>query len=427
MEKQFKIAIIGLGYVGLPLANEFSKYYDVIGFDINSKRIKSLNAGIDSNNELEKNTLSKKNIIFTDKKDYLKNCNVYIVCVPTPIFKSKKPNLKILLSACKIISKYIKKNDIVVFESTVYPSTTETICVPAITKNSKIMCINDNSNSKNGFFVGYSPERINPGDKINNLVNTKKLVSSNSNFALNIIFKLYNKIINAEVIKVNSIQVCEASKIIENIQRDINIALMNEFSNIFRKMNLDTYEIIKYASTKWNFLKFTPGLVGGHCIGVDPYYLSYIAKKNGINPELIVSGRKINDGMYKNVLKRINKLINSHQLNKKNISILIMGYTFKENCSDVRNTQVKNIYDHYIKKSFKVDIYDPFLDIDILDNKKLNFVKKPKINFYNVIIVTVPHEKILKMSLKKINSFRKKKSFVFDLKSSFNRSEYYTL
>jgi UDP-N-acetyl-D-glucosamine/UDP-N-acetyl-D-galactosamine dehydrogenase len=423
MKTQIKIAVIGLGYVGLPIALEFSKYHNVTGFDISKKRIESLKNFKDSNNEtnISKGSLKKNNIIFTNNKYDLKNCNIYVVCVPTPVFKSTKPDLRNLINACNLISKFIKINDIVIFESTVYPSTTETICLPLLEKGSNLKC-NTNNNSQSGFFIGYSPERINPGDQNHNLSNTKKLVSSNSSRGLQKIYSLYKKIIKTDVIKVNSIQVCESSKIIENVQRDVNIALMNEFAKIFRKMDLDINEIIKYASTKWNFIKFYPGLVGGHCIGVDPYYLSYIAKKNNIDPKLIISGRKINDNMYLHIIKRISNICLKKNINISKSNVLIMGYAFKENCSDIRNTQVKKIHEYYKKKSKNVEIYDPLINNDKDLINKLTIIKKPKKNFYKIIIVCVPHKKILSLSSNYIKQLQKSNSIVFDLKNSFNRN-----
>ena len=428
MKKQIKIAVIGLGYVGLPIALEFSKKFTTVGFDINSNRINSLKKGIDINNEviIPSSKISKKNIYFTDKKHEIKNCNIYIICVPTPVLKSKKPDLRMLINSCNIVSKFIKSENIVIFESTVYPTTTEKICLPILEKGSKLVCNKDNKD-KNGFYLGYSPERINPGDKKNNLTNTNKLISSNSKIGLNKIYNLYKAIIKAKVIKVESIQVCESSKVIENIQRDVNIALMNEFSKIFRKMDLDIHQIIKYASTKWNFLKFHPGLVGGHCIGVDPYYLSYIAKKNKIDPKLIISGRKINDSMFLEIIKRINYLCNFKKINIKKSNILLMGYTFKENCSDTRNTQVKKIYEYYLKNSKKVEIYDPIVNEPQNVKKKLGIINKPKKRYYDIIILCVPHKKILKHSQNYINNLLKKNSIVLDFKNSFNRKNYFSI
>jgi len=427
MKKQFKICVVGLGYVGLPLAIEFSKYYEVVGFDLSKKRINSLKKGKDINNEFDDNFDIKKNIIYTSNIKDIKFSNFYIVCVPTPVFKSKKPNLNNLINACKIISRVIDSNDTVVFESTVFPTTTEKICLPIIEKNSNLKSNLGTNKYKNGFYLGYSPERINPGDKKNTFTKTAKLVSSNSNYGLKQIYNVYNRVIKAKVIKVSSIQVCESSKIIENIQRDVNIALMNEFAKIFRKMNLDVNEIIKYAATKWNFIKFDPGLVGGHCIGVDPYYLSYAATLNKINPKLIISGRNINDNMYKHLINRVNSIAKTLDIDVFKSKILIMGYTFKENCADIRNTQVDKIYKYYLKKSKKIQVYDPVLSEDVFETNKINYVNFPTKKYYDIILVIVPHDQILKLGPIKINSFLKKKSFVFDLKNSLKSKSYYNI
>ncbi len=427
MKTQIKIAVIGLGYVGLPIAIEFSKHFLVTGFDVNINRIKSLKKYKDDNNEVKINKkILKNNLLnFTYNKNDLLDCNVYIVCVPTPVSKSNKPDLSNIKAACKLISKFIKSNDLIIFESTVYPTTTEGVCLKLLEKESKIKCIT-NRYLKKGFYLGYSPERINPGDLKHNLSNTTKLVSSNSSEGLNKIYSLYKKIIKADVIKVNSIQICESAKIIENVQRDVNIALMNEFSKIFRKMNLNINDIIEYASTKWNFIKFYPGLVGGHCIGVDPYYLSHIAKKNKIDPKLIISGRKINDKMYMQVIKRVSNICSNQKINLTKSNVLIMGFAFKENCSDIRNTQVIKIFDYYKKYSKKVEIYDPLIKITKEIKNRINIVKKPKLKHYNIVLVLVPHKKILSLSSKYINKITKSKNIIFDLKNAFKRN-YFSL
>lgn len=427
MKTQIKIAVIGLGYVGLPIAIEFSKHFFVTGFDTNKNRIKFLKKCKDDNNEVKinKNFLKKNKLNFTYNTKDLYDCNVFIVCVPTPVLKSNKPDLRNLVSACNLISKYIKVKDLIIFESTVYPTTTEGVCLKILEKESKLKCIT-NTNSKDGFYLGYSPERINPGDRKHHLSNTTKLVSSNSSLGLKKIYSLYKKIIKADVIKVNSIQICESAKIIENVQRDVNIALMNEFSKIFRKMNLNINEIIKYASTKWNFLEFYPGLVGGHCIGVDPYYLSYVAKKNKIDPKLIISGRKTNDKMYLQVIKRVSDICLSQNIKLSKSNILLMGYAFKENCSDIRNTQVIKIFDYYKRYAKKVEIYDPLVKSTKDVRKRIEIIKKPKQKYYSIVLVLVPHKQILSLSSKYINQITKPKSIIFDLKNAFKRN-YFSL
>ena len=424
MKKQFKICIIGLGYVGLPLLCNLGGKFNMIGFDLNKKRISKLKEGIDLNKEIKKKDILNKNILFTNNIESIYGADVYIICVPTPINHNKIPDLKLLKQACITVGKVIKESNLVIIESTVYPSTTDEICIPLLEKYSGLKNIKNNSNIKKGFYVGYSPERINPGDKLNTVTNTSKLISSNSSKGLNLISKIYGKTIKGKLIKVNSIKECEASKIIENVQRDINIALMNEFSKIFRKMNLDVNSIINYANTKWNFSYYQPGLVGGHCIGVDPYYLAYISKKIGIDPKLILSGREINDNMYKQIIFRIKEIFNQKKINFIKSKILIMGYSFKENCPDIRNTQIEKIYKELRNQVQSIEIYDPMLKGQKTDNKFINF---PIANKYNAILILVPHNEFLRMPNKIIKSFLHKKGFVFDLKSKFKNKEYYKL
>tara|TARA_E500000178_G_scaffold317443_1_gene338001 strand:- start:10858 stop:12132 length:1275 start_codon:yes stop_codon:yes gene_type:complete len=424
MKKQFKICIIGLGYVGLPLLCNLGGKFNMIGFDLNKKRISKLKEGIDLNKEIKKKDILNKNILFTNNIESIYGADVYIICVPTPINHNKIPDLKLLKQACITVGKVIKESNLVIIESTVYPSTTDEICIPLLEKYSGLKNIKNNSNINKGFYVGYSPERINPGDKLNTVTNTSKLISSNSSKGLNLISKIYGKTIKGKLIKVNSIKECEASKIIENVQRDINIALMNEFSKIFRKMNLDVNSIINYANTKWNFSYYQPGLVGGHCIGVDPYYLAYISKKIGIDPKLILSGREINDNMYKQIIFRIKEIFNQKKINFIKSKILIMGYSFKENCPDIRNTQIEKIYKELRNQVQSIEIYDPMLKGQKTDNKFINF---PIANKYNAILILVPHNEFLRMPNKIIKSFLHKKGFVFDLKSKFKNKEYYKL
>ena len=369
--KKNKIAIIGLGYIGLPLALSFSKKFSVIGFDVSKKRINQLNHSIDINREFTFSKINsrKKNLIFTNKHSYLKECNFYIVTVPTPVYKNNKPNLNFLKTATKTISKYLKHKDTVVYESTVYPGVTENFCAPILEKYSKLKLRNQHNQKfvkDNFFYIGYSPERINPGDKNHTLENIPKIISASTNDSGKQLKKIYESIIKNGVYLVNDIKVAEAAKVIENTQRDINIAFINELSIIFRKLNIDTLDVLKAASTKWNFLKFYPGLVGGHCISVDPYYLSHKANKVGYKPKLIMAARNLNNMMFKNITNEIQSIINSNYKNKK-IKILLMGITFKEDCSDLRNSQVLNIY-NYLKTKNYVDLYDP--------NVEKNEVKK---------------------------------------------------
>ena len=306
---KIKIAIVGVGYVGLPIALKFGEFFDTIGFDINEKKIDNLNKNIDSNNEFKKNDFKKSsNLIFSKDATSLLDRNIYIVCIPTPISKNKKPDLKLIFDSCDIIAKFLNPKDLIVFESTFYPGLTEEVLIPYLEKKTKYKNIKNNKIATNkNFYVGYSPERINPGDRKHNLENINKIISSNNSHALKIIKKIYSKVIKAKLVEVSSIKVAEAAKVIENTQRDINIALINEFSQIFKKIDVDTNEVLKAAGTKWNFLKFKPGFVGGHCIGVDPYYLTYKSIKSGYRPKIILTGREINDSMPRIVF---NELIN---------------------------------------------------------------------------------------------------------------------
>ncbi len=408
--QKFKISVIGLGYVGLPLALAFGKYFKTIGYDINNNRIRNLKKHKDNNNEASNIDFRKsKKIQFTNNKKEIKDSNIYIITVPTPIYKNKKPDYRLLKNACNTVGDYLNKDDIVIFESTVYPGMTEDICVPILSKKSKLIY-------KKNFNIGYSPERINPGDKKRKLENIPKLISSSDKKSLNIIYLIYSKIIKAKIHKIESIKIAEAAKIIENTQRDINIAFVNELSILFSKLDIDTYKVLKAAGTKWNFLNFKPGLVGGHCIGVDPYYLTYKAKQKGYNTKIILSGRELNDRMYKEVLKKILKKIKTLNLSKT-LKILIMGCTFKENCSDIRNSQIIKINDFFSKK-YHTDIYDPYVNYKI-KSKKLNLIKYPKKNNYDVILLAVNHDIFLKLGINKILTFAKKNKIIFDVKNMF--------
>ncbi len=412
--KKENICIIGLGYVGLPLCVEFVKFYNVYGYDLNLKRIQELKKNIDRNNELTKNELKKlSKIKYLSSLDDLKNCSTYIVTVPTPINSKNKPELKYIKKATIDIGKKIKKNDLVIYESTVFPGMTEEYCVPILEKISKLKFNKD-------FYCGYSPERINPGDKKRKLKNIIKIVSGSNIKTLNRVNNLYKKIIQAGTYKVESIIIAEAAKVIENTQRDLNIAFVNELSKIFNKMNISTIDVLNAASTKWNFLKFTPGLVGGHCIGVDPYYLTYKAKKLNYNPKVILSGRKINDSMPTYVVNNLKKIIlsKSSSLNKK--KILIMGYSFKENCNDFRNSKVKVIVNEILKSRMIPYIFDPYIKKEyIVDKQKNYFINFPKNNFYDAILICVAHDVYKNIGIKKINNFLKEKKIIFDLKKVF--------
>ena len=406
------IGIIGLGYVGLPLAIELSKYYEIVGFDIKKSRIKELNKNYDENNQFTKNDLNEAKINCTNSSTELKKCNIFIITVPTPVLVSKQPDLKPLKNSSKLAGRFIKKGSIVIYESTVFPGCTEEVCVPILSKISGLIYNKD-------FFCGYSPERINFGDDKHTLTNVKKVVSGSNEKTSAHVDKIYSKIIKAGTYKAKSIIVAEAAKVIENTQRDLNIALTNEFSMIFNKLNIKSSEVFEAASTKWNFLKFHPGLVGGHCIGVDPYYLTYKANKIGHYPKLILSGRNINDQMPKYVFNEINKiLLKSSDIKKKNV--LIMGISFKNNIPDYRNSQAIKLYKLF-KKFNNVDIYDPLVNRNkIFLDEKIKLIKEVKKNFYDSIIIAVNHNKIKKIGLKKIISYGKKNVLLFDILDLFN-------
>ena len=342
---KFNIAIIGLGYIGLPLAIEFSKFHKVIGFDINKKRINELKKGVDKTNEIIIKKEIFKKINFTDNVQLLKNSNVFIITVPTPVKKNKTPDLSYLKNASQIVGRFLKKSSIVIYESTVFPGCTEEFCNPILEKTSGLKLNKD-------FFLGYSPERINPGVNIHKLPNIVKIVSGSNKYALNLIKKLYSKIIKAGIHVTDKIKTAEAAKVIENIQRDINIALINECSVIFKKLNLDTSKILKAAETKWNFIPFKPGLVGGHCIGVDPYYLTYKAKETNYDPKVILAGRKVNDNMSNYIAKNVHKTLNVGVKRYQKKRVLILGLSFKENCVDTRNSKVFDIINYLQKKRY---------------------------------------------------------------------------
>tara|TARA_B100000989_G_scaffold298382_1_gene287415 strand:+ start:965 stop:2242 length:1278 start_codon:yes stop_codon:yes gene_type:complete len=418
LDRKIKIGILGMGYVGLPLAIEFSKFFKVVGFDVCSARINQLIACNDLTKEISNKELKKsKNILFTSESSELKSCNVFIVTVPTPVNKNNQPDLKPLTDATKQIGKVLKKNDVVIYESTVFPGATEEECVPILEKNSRLKLNKD-------FFVGYSPERINPGDKKRKLTDIVKVISGSSFEAKRFINKLYKKIIPAGTIVAERIREAEAAKVIENIQRDLNIALINELAILFDKMNIDTEEVLKIASTKWNFQKFSPGLVGGHCIGVDPYYLTHKAKSIGYRPEIILSGRKINDGMSKYVIDKLLREMSTKKIKIKGSNILIMGISFKENCSDIRNSKVINIVSQLEDIGCNVVVYDPWVDSSqIKNNFNITLTNKIKDNFFDAVVVAVKHDVFKKIGIKKIRKFGRKKSVIFDLKYLLKKNE----
>lgn len=415
---KIKIAVIGLGYVGLPLAVEFGKQFPTCGFDISNKRLEELDNGFDrtlevTNEELESST----KLQFTGITDDLKSCTIYIVTVPTPVNKHKVPDLSALKQASKIVGSVLETDNIVIYESTVYPGATEEYCVPILEHESNLKFNTD-------FYTGYSPERINPGDKEHKLTNIKKVTSGSTPKIADIIDQLYQKIIQAGTHKASSIKVAEAAKVIENTQRDINIALINELSLIFNRLEIDTLEVLEAAGTKWNFLPFRPGLVGGHCIGVDPYYLTYKAKEVGYNPEVILSGRRINDGMGAHVAEYVIKLMLQKKMHVVDAKILILGFTFKENCPDFRNTRVIDIVHEFTTYHSQVDIYDPWIVLDEANAEyNASFLHELPSEKYDAIILAVNHDEFKSLGADKIHALGKDNHVLFDVKNALPKDQ----
>jgi UDP-N-acetyl-D-galactosamine dehydrogenase len=409
--KESRIGIIGLGYVGLPLSVAFGKERFVIGFDINEERVKELRNFIDVTNECTSEEIKKaKNLEFTSKLENLADCNCYIVTVPTPINKLNKPDLEPLIGASTSVASILKCGDIVIYESTVYPGATEEICVP-ILENLSGLTFNED------FFCGYSPERINPGDKDHRLENIVKITSGSNDEAADFVDSLYRDIICAGTHRADSIKVAEAAKVIENTQRDLNIALINELALIFDKLSIDTESVLNAAGSKWNFLNFRPGLVGGHCIGVDPYYLTYKAESIGYKPEVILAGRKLNDEMHLHVSKRMEEglKVNNRMIEKS--EILILGITFKENCPDTRNTKVIPLVNELQNLGSKVDVYDPWISTDDFKNfPDINLISSLDNKKYDGIILAVSHDEFKKLKVDDLKNLKKEGGIVFDLK-----------
>ena len=406
-----RLAVIGLGYVGLPLAVEFGKKYPLIGFDVNTGRIEELKQGIDKTLEVTATEIKQaRYVIYTANHDDLKNANCYIVTVPTPIDENRQPNLTPLLKASETIGKVLKKGDIVIYESTVYPGATEEDCVPVLEKYSSLKFNED-------FFCGYSPERINPGDKDHRITNIKKVTSGSTPEIADLIDTLYNEIITAGTHKAKSIKIAEAAKVIENTQRDLNIALINELAIIFNKMGIDTQAVLEAAGSKWNFLPFRPGLVGGHCIGVDPYYLTHKAQSIGYTPEIILAGRRMNDGMGAYVASELIKAMNKKAIQAEGAKILIMGLTFKENCPDLRNTKIIDIIHELRAYNAQVDVYDPWADKNEAKAEYgLTMTTKPLPGTYDAIVIAVAHDKFKTMGVEKIRRFASPEHIIYDLK-----------
>ena len=412
------IGVIGLGYVGLPLAVEFGKKIKTLGFDINQKRIEELRAGNDRTLETDSDELTAAtHLSFTSNLEDMKSCNFFIVTVPTPIDEHKQPDLTPLVKASTALGKVIAKDSIIVFESTVYPGATEEVCVPIIEQESGLTFNKD-------FYVGYSPERINPGDKEHRLPTIKKVTSGSTPKVAKFVNEVYASIITAGTYLASSIKVAEAAKVIENTQRDVNIALINELALIFNRMEIDIIEVLEAAGTKWNFLPFRPGLVGGHCIGVDPYYLTHKAQAIGYNPEMILSGRRINDGMGPYVAERVVKLMTQNKIHAVDSKILILGFTFKENCPDVRNTRVIDIIEKFDSYNANVDVYDPWVDAEEAKHEYgVTPITELKNDTYDAIIVAVSHKEFVSMGVDAIRALGKKQHILFDVKHVFPKQD----
>ncbi|EKS08108.1 Vi polysaccharide biosynthesis UDP-N-acetylglucosamine C-6 dehydrogenase TviB [Leptospira santarosai] len=418
VKKEINLSVIGLGYVGLPLAVEFGKKRKVIGYDISPSRIHELQAGKDRTLEVSSNELMEsKYLSFTTSQEDLKVCNVYIITVPTPIDAYKRPDLTPLLKASKLVGEVLKKGDIVIYESTVYPGCTEEDCVPVLENISGFKFNVD-------FFVGYSPERINPGDKAHRIINIKKVTSGSTLEVAEIVDSLYREIIIAGTYKAKNIKVAEAAKVIENTQRDVNIALINELAIIFNRLGIDTESVLQAAGTKWNFLPFKPGLVGGHCIGVDPYYLTYKAEVIGYHPQIILSGRRLNDGMGAYVASQFVKSMTKMRIQVEGSKILIMGFTFKENCPDIRNTRVIDIVNELNDYNINVDVIDPWVDIQEAEKEYgIKIIESPNIDSYDGIILAVAHQEFKEMDIKMIHSLLKENGIIYDLKHVFSADQ----
>jgi len=413
-----KLAVVGLGYVGLPLAVEFGKKYPTIGFDINPRRISELKSGSDGTLELTDQEMQEAvRLSYTDKLHDLRQCNIFVVTVPTPVDKHNRPDLEPLIKASEALGQIIKKGDVVIYESTVYPGATEEDCVPVIEAVSGLIFNVD-------FFAGYSPERINPGDKEHRFSNTIKVTSGSTPAVADFVDSLYGSVVAAGTHKVSSIKVAEASKVIENTQRDLNIALINELAIIFNKMNIDTEDVLIAAGTKWNFLPFRPGLVGGHCIGVDPYYLTHKAQELGYLPEVILAGRRINDGMGGYVAERVARLMMHKRIHVVDSKILVMGLSFKENCPDIRNSKVVDIINEFKGFNANIDIYDPWVNSDEVQHEygitPISQLVEAK---YDAVVIAVAHYQFIEMGIKNIRQLGKLNCVVFDVKYLFDATQ----
>lgn len=413
-----KLAVIGLGYVGLPLAVEFGKKREVLGFDINPRRIAELNAGVDHTLEVEPAELKEASLLrYSSEADELAQANVFIVTVPTPIDAYKRPDLTPLIRASETIGKILKRGDIVIYESTVYPGATEEDCVPVLERVSGLRFNED-------FFAGYSPERINPGDKVHRLPTIRKVTSGSTAEVADLIDALYGEIITAGTHKAPSIRVAEAAKVIENTQRDVNIALINELALIFNKLEIDTLDVLEAAGTKWNFLPFRPGLVGGHCIGVDPYYLTHKAQSIGYHPEIILAGRRLNDSMGAYVASQLVKSMTKKRIQVQGSRVLLLGLTFKENCPDLRNTRVVDIVHELAQYDVNVDVFDPWVDAAEAEREYgIAPISEPALGQYDGIVLAVAHDQFKQLGAQKIRAWGKEPHVLYDLKYVLDQSE----
>ena len=413
-----KIAVIGLGYVGLPLAVEFGKQHSVVGFDINASRIAALTAGTDHTLEVSDDELAQAtHLSYSSDIQALKDCNFFIVTVPTPIDDYKQPDLTPLIKASEAIGSLLKKDDIVVYESTVYPGATEEVCIPVLEKVSGLIFNKD-------FYAGYSPERINPGDKEHRVTNILKVTAGSTPEIADFVDEVYNLIITAGTHKAASIKVAEAAKVIENTQRDVNIALINELAVIFNKMNIDTEAVLTAAGTKWNFLPFRPGLVGGHCIGVDPYYLTHKAQAIGYNPEIILAGRRLNDSMGEYVVTQLVKTMIKKRIQVEGAKVLVLGLSFKENCPDVRNTKVIDIVHELEEYNIEVDVYDPWVDKAEAEREyNVTPISKPLPSQYDGIILAVAHNEFVEMGVEQVRALGRNEHVLYDLKYVFSKED----
>jgi len=417
IEKRKKIGILGLGYVGLPLAIEFGKKYETVGYDLRSKRISELNRGKDRTLEVSSVDIRASEFLsFTSELEDLNKCEIYIVTVPTPIDDNKRPDLSALIIASQNVGTLLERGDIVIYESTVYPGTTEEICVPILEEYSKLKFNKD-------FHCGYSPERINPGDKLHRLTSILKVTSGSNSSTAEEVDRLYASIIEAGTYKATSLKVAEAAKVIENIQRDVNIALVNELAQIFNRLEIDTEEVLKTAETKWNFLSFRPGIVGGHCIGVDPYYLTQKSIEVGYHPEMILAGRKINEQMTSHIVSEIFKLMTNKDICITKSKILVLGFSFKENCPDVRNTKVLDLVAKLKAHDCTVEVYDPWVDKqEVLETYGIRLIENLIDDSYDAIILAVAHNSFISMASEEIRKLGKDTHVIYDLKYCLNAS-----